>query len=88
MRIRRRTLLLLVSLPLVLVARAYILWGTVGLPALPSSPVFTPATAVQPFGFPAWLRVTHYTNGLVFVVLLFRHGTVAAAGADVLADRA
>ena len=73
MRIRFKTLLLLASPPLLLVAAAYIQWGTVGLPVLPPTPVLTPETAAEPFGFPAWLRVTHYVNFL-FLVLLIRSG--------------
>jgi DMSO/TMAO reductase YedYZ molybdopterin-dependent catalytic subunit/thiosulfate reductase cytochrome b subunit len=73
MRIRLKTLLLLVSPLLLLVAAAYVQWGTVGLPALPPNPVFTPETAVEPCGFPAWLRITHYVNFL-FLILLVRSG--------------
>jgi len=73
MRIRHTTLLLLVTPPLLVVAAAYLQWGTVGLPALSPSPVFSPAAAVEPFGFPAWLRITHYVNFL-FLVLLIRSG--------------
>ncbi len=73
MRIRFRTLLLLFSPVLVLVAAAYIQWGTVGLPVLPVIPILTPDTATGPFGFPAWLRVTHYVNFL-FLFLLVRSG--------------
>ena len=32
-----------------------------------------PATAVEPYGFPAWLRITHYVNFL-FLILLIRSG--------------
>jgi thiosulfate reductase cytochrome b subunit len=73
MRVRLRTLLLLLCPLLLLIAAAYIQWGTVGLPALPPSPVLTPAMAVEPYGFPAWLRVTHYINFL-FLILLIRSG--------------
>ena len=73
MRIRLKTLLLLVSPLLLVVAAAYIQWGTFGLPVLPLSPVLTPATAVEPYGFPAWLRITHYVNFL-FLILLIRSG--------------
>ena len=73
MNIRLKTLLLLVSPLLLLVAAAYIQWGTVGLPAMPPSPVLTPATASEPYGFPAWLRITHYVNFL-FLILLIRSG--------------
>lgn len=73
MRIRLKTLLLLVSPLLLLVAAAYVQWGTVGLPALAAGPQLTPETAVAPFGFPAWLRITHYVNFL-FLILLVRSG--------------
>src|SRR6266498_6113100 len=62
MHIRLKTLLLLVSPLLLLVATAYVQWGTVGIPALPPNRVFTPETAVEPYGFPAWLRITHYVE--------------------------
>ena len=73
MHIRLKTLLLLVSPPLLLVAAAYIQWGTVGLPTLAPIPELSPATAVEPYGFPAWLRITHYVNFL-FLILLIRSG--------------
>ena len=73
MHVRPKTLLLLVSPPLLLVAVAYIQWGTVGLPSVSSSPTLVPQTAVNPYGFPAWLRITHYVN-LLFLVLLIRSG--------------
>jgi DMSO/TMAO reductase YedYZ molybdopterin-dependent catalytic subunit/thiosulfate reductase cytochrome b subunit len=73
MRIRLRTLLPLISPLLLLVAAAYVQWGTAGLPALPPTPMLAPATAVEPYGFPAWLRITHYVNFL-FLILLVRSG--------------
>ena len=73
MCIRLKTFLLLVSPLILLVAAAYIQWGTVGLPPLSSSSAAVPATAAQPSGFPAWLRITHYVNFL-FLVLLIRSG--------------
>ena len=73
MRIRLKSLLVLVAPPLLLVAAAYIQWGTVGLPPVSSSPTLAPEAAVQPYGFPAWLRITHYVNFL-FLVLLIRSG--------------
>jgi thiosulfate reductase cytochrome b subunit len=60
--IRLKTLLLLVSPPLLLVAAAYIQWGTLGLPVLAPIVELTPATAAGPYGLPAWLRITHYVN--------------------------
>ena len=72
MRIRPRTLLLLLS-PLVLpVVAAYLQWATVGLPTVPPVPQTLLDTAPSQ-GFPAWLRVTHYVNFL-FIILLVRSG--------------
>jgi methionine sulfoxide reductase catalytic subunit len=73
MHIRLKTLTLLVSLPLLLVAAAYIQWGTVGLPTLAPTIEPTPATAVEPYGFPPWLRITHFVN-FMFLILLVRSG--------------
>ena len=72
MRIRLKTLRPLVSPLLLLVAAAYVEWGTVGF-ALVAGPQLTPETAVAPFGFPAWLRMTYYVNFL-FLILLVRSG--------------
>lgn len=71
--IRLKALLLIVSPQLLVVATAYVQWGTVGLPELPTSPAMIPETASEPFGFPAWLRITHYVNFL-FIVQLIRSG--------------
>ena len=73
MRIRLKTLLLIVSPLLLLVAAAYVQWGTVGLPALSAEPRLTYEAASEPYGFPAWLRITHYVNFL-FLILLIRSG--------------
>ncbi|MGH7485781.1 MAG: cytochrome b/b6 domain-containing protein, partial [bacterium] len=73
MRIRLKTLLLLVSPLFLLGAAAYVQWGTVGLPVLPPNAGFIPETAVEPYGFPVWLRITHYVNFL-FLILLVRSG--------------
>jgi sulfoxide reductase catalytic subunit YedY len=73
MHIRLKTLLLLVSPLLLVVAAAYIQWGTIGLPTVPASPTMNPTTAAAPYGFPAWLRITHYVNFL-FMILLIRSG--------------
>jgi sulfoxide reductase catalytic subunit YedY len=72
MRISLRTLLFLISLPLLLIAAAHIQRGVVGLPTVPP-PLQTLETSTQPVGFPAWLRITHYVNFL-FIVLLVRSG--------------
>lgn len=73
MRIKFKTLVLLVSPLLLLLAVAYLQWGIVGLSVLPADPVIASETATQPYGFPAWLRVTHFVNFL-FLVLLIRSG--------------
>jgi hypothetical protein len=73
MHVRLKTLVLLVSPLLLLVAVAYIQWGTVGLPPVPFSLALTADTATRPDGFPAWLRIAHYIN-LLFLVLLIRSG--------------
>jgi sulfoxide reductase catalytic subunit YedY len=72
-RVRPSTLVLLV-LPIVLaMIAAYVQWLTVGLPPTPGIEHLTPGTATQPFGFPAWVGITHYVN-LLFLVLLTRSG--------------
>ena len=73
LRARVRTLLLIVSPLLLIVAAAYIQWATVGLPELSTSHIAITEAAAEPFGFPAWLRITHYVN-LLFLVLLIRSG--------------
>ena len=61
-------------LPLVLaVIAAYVQWIITGLPATRAIEDLTPETATQPFGFPAWIGITHYVN-LLFLVLLVRSG--------------
>lgn len=73
MRIRRRTLLILLSPFVLVVAAAYVQWATVGLPVVADVPTPTVASATEPHGFPGWLRITHYINFL-FLVLLVRSG--------------
>jgi methionine sulfoxide reductase catalytic subunit len=73
MHVRPKVLLLIVSPLLLMVAAAYIQWGTVGLPQVPLGAALTPGAAQEPHGFPAWLRVTHYINFL-FLILLIRSG--------------
>jgi thiosulfate reductase cytochrome b subunit len=73
MRVQRKTLLLL-ALPFTLpIVAAYVQFALVGLPGIPPSPIVNPETTMEPYGFPAWLRVTHYVNFL-FLVLLIRSG--------------
>ena len=68
MHIRSRTLLVIVTPLALAVGAAYVQWAVAGLPA-----VAPPAPGAGPQGFPAWLRITHYFNFLV-VVLLVRSG--------------
>jgi sulfoxide reductase catalytic subunit YedY len=72
-RIRLSTLLPLLAAPVVLLIAAYVQWAFFGLPTVPAAPHFTADTAMQPYGFAAWIRVTHYVN-LLFMVLLIRSG--------------
>ncbi|HXH62995.1 MAG TPA: hypothetical protein VNG95_02360, partial [Gemmatimonadales bacterium] len=72
MHVRFKTLLLLVSPVLLLLAAAYIEWGTAGLPPLSSAAVI-PRAVAGAFAFPSWLRITHYVNFL-FLTLLIRSG--------------
>jgi len=70
----RLTTLLSLAVPVVLlVIAAYVQWLTVGLPPVSTVQEVTPATATQPYGFPAWIGITHYIN-LLFMVLLVRSG--------------
>jgi DMSO/TMAO reductase YedYZ molybdopterin-dependent catalytic subunit/thiosulfate reductase cytochrome b subunit len=73
MRVRRTTLLVLVSPVVLLIVAAYVHWLAFGLPPVPPLPPETPATATEPYGFPAWLCATHYVN-FFFVILLIRSG--------------
>jgi methionine sulfoxide reductase catalytic subunit len=73
MHISLKTFLVLVTPLLLIVAAAYIQWGMLGLPVVPVGPMLTPETAPAPYGFPAWLRVTHYVSFL-FMILLIRSG--------------
>src|SRR5471032_3083122 len=73
MHVRPKTLLMLVSPLLLIVAAAYIQWGTAGLPTLATNSAMILETAAEPCGFRAWLRITHYVNFL-FLILLIRSG--------------
>lgn len=81
MRIRLKTLVLLVSPLLLLVAAAYIQWGAIGPPALASESQRTLETRSEPYGLPAWLRITYYVNFL-FLVLLIRRSLCTTAFKD------
>jgi DMSO/TMAO reductase YedYZ molybdopterin-dependent catalytic subunit/thiosulfate reductase cytochrome b subunit len=70
MHIRLKTLSLLVSPLLLVLGAAYIQWGMVGRPELSISPIMAPESATEPFGFPAWLRITHYVNFLLLILLI------------------
>jgi DMSO/TMAO reductase YedYZ molybdopterin-dependent catalytic subunit/thiosulfate reductase cytochrome b subunit len=70
MHIRLRPFLLLVTPLLFLVCAAYVQWGIAGLPEPPAVLPTPPQTAEAPVGFPAWLRITHYVNFLLLVLLV------------------
>jgi thiosulfate reductase cytochrome b subunit len=70
MRIQPKTLAMLASPLVLLVAAAYLQWGLSGLPRVPESP---PLPFTEHDAFPAWMRVTHYVN-LFFMILLVRSG--------------
>ncbi|MCC6661507.1 MAG: molybdopterin-dependent oxidoreductase [Phycisphaerales bacterium] len=70
----RLTTLLPLAAPLALaIGAAYAQWLIVGLPAVPDPVPLTPRTTSLPYGFPAWIGITHYVN-LLFMVLLARSG--------------
>ena len=73
MCIRSRTLLALMSPFVLALAGASVQWATVGLPAASPDVLLAAETAMEPSGFPAWLRITHYVNFL-FLILLIRSG--------------
>ncbi len=73
MRMRRKTLLLLASPFVILFIAAYVQWAIFGLPSVPPIPAVIPEAAMEPHGFPAWLRITHYVN-FFFIILLVRSG--------------
>ena len=72
MRIRRNALILLLVVVLLPVVAAYGQWAVFGLPQVPAGPATAPGAAA-PSGFPAWLRICHYVNFLL-IVLLVRSG--------------
>ncbi len=73
MRIQSKTLLLLASPFVLLFVAAYVQWAIFGLPSVPPTPTEIPDVAMEPHGFPAWLRITHYVN-FFFIILLVRSG--------------
>src|SRR5689334_21060719 len=73
MRFRLRTLLVLVSPFVLAVTAAYVHWAAIGLPPVPPLPPESPETAMEPYGFPAWLCAIHYIN-FFFIILLIRSG--------------
>ena len=70
MRIQPKTLAVLASPFVLLIAAAYLQWGLWGLPPVPESP---PLPFTEHDAFHAWMRVTHYVN-LFFMILLVRSG--------------
>ena len=79
MHIKIRTLLILVSPVVFMFAIAFLQWGLAGLPPIPLIPEFIRTTALKPYGFPAWLRITHYINFLLLILLI-------RSGLQILAD--
>ncbi len=73
MHIQLKTLLAFIALPVAGIVAAYLQWALVGLPTLPAAPHLTEIAQAEPYGFPTWLRATHYVN-LLFLVLLVRSG--------------
>jgi len=73
LRIRRLSLLLPFLLLVLFVAAAFLQWTIFGLPSLPAIDTANIETATSSFGFPAWLRITHYVN-FFFIILLVRSG--------------
>lgn len=71
MRVKPTTFILLLLPLAVPVVSAYIQWAVAGLPPIRPTPAFHPG--IDPSGFPAWLRITHFVNFL-FIVLLIRSG--------------
>ncbi|HEY2910884.1 MAG TPA: molybdopterin-dependent oxidoreductase [Gemmataceae bacterium] len=69
MRIRVRTLVVLLTPLFLPIIVAYLQWAIVGLPAIPAAA----QSEAPPHGFPFWLRITHYVNFL-FMILLVRSG--------------
>jgi sulfoxide reductase catalytic subunit YedY len=72
-RVRLSTLLPLALPFVVAIIAAYVQWGLFGLPRVLPIHNLTIETTTEPYGFPAWLRITHYVN-LLFMVLLIRSG--------------
>lgn len=72
MHIRREALLILLAPIVIPVLAAYIEWALLGLPpvAVRQDPLAPPEVH---YGFPAWLRITHYVN-FFFIILLIRSG--------------
>lgn len=72
MHIRRTTFVLLISPFVLSVVAAYLQWAVTGLPTLPPTALAAPEPRM-PYGFPAWLCITHYVN-FFFIILLMRSG--------------
>ncbi|MGH7272669.1 MAG: cytochrome b/b6 domain-containing protein, partial [Polyangiaceae bacterium] len=71
MHASRKALLCLLGPVVVAVVVAYVQWAAFGLPAVHAEALAPHRTG--PYGFPAWLRVSHYLNFL-FIVVLIRSG--------------
>ncbi|MGE5432931.1 MAG: molybdopterin-dependent oxidoreductase [Syntrophomonadaceae bacterium] len=68
-----KTLIALLTPVILLFAAAYMQWGISGLPAVSIPTESNPAMAAHPYGFPFWMRWTHYIN-LFLLILLIRSG--------------
>ncbi len=55
------------------VAMAWAQYFLMGLPSLPESPKVIPESFNDPIGFPVWLRINHFVN-FFLMVLLVRSG--------------
>lgn len=71
--ISRRIVVALACVILVPVIVAWLQFLLAGLPPNPVYPPFDPHRPSTPSGFPAWLRLVHFTN-FFFVMLLIRSG--------------
>lgn len=71
--VKPRFIILFAVLAVLPLAAAWVQYLVVGLPVVPNELNAAPGVVSVLYGFPAWLRVTHYVNFL-FIVLLARSG--------------
>ncbi|MFN6051673.1 MAG: hypothetical protein ACK47R_12650, partial [Planctomycetia bacterium] len=72
-RIKLGWLLFFLVVAVAPVAVAWIQYLTQGLPELQERAMFHPDSAFDPIGFPIWIRLTHFVN-FFMMVLLVRSG--------------